>query len=313
MTRGARTAAVVFLVAAALAAAWWLRPASGPRAADGAALAPTEAPPAPVAAADGGSPVARGSSPPRIPSGSAEAAPASAGGAASLAASDATSALAARWGEYARAKTAAKKAHKSPRAEREGAESAEEAAKAALVAARSALIEALRREPAGWRTVLAAIDASSDEAAVALARALRYADAPGLEAALAERARAAPSPIHRLAAIVALEGREPEAWFVPVRDAFRADADARVRDEAGNVLARALADRGQSSHQAAVRDVLLADLSSSDPRQRSRAVLGFLADREAPEDVRRRLSALSADPDPTVRADVASVLRVLSR
>ena len=61
--------------------------------------------------------------------------------------------------------------------------------------------------------------------------------------------------------MLALEGREPEIWWEPVTRAYKDDPDASVREDAAEILARALASPRYAAIHATLRMTLIQGLA----------------------------------------------------
>lgn len=103
---------------------------------------------------------------------------------------------------------------------------------------------------------------TEEDQALELARILREAENPEVVKALRKRAVHSDSALARRGALLALEGRAPTAWWEPVTRAYKDDPDASVRQEAADVLARALANPAYRSIHAAVRMTLIQGLGN---------------------------------------------------
>ena len=102
---------------------------------------------------------------------------------------------------------------------------------------------------------------TEERQALEFARVLRAAVHPDVVKALRVRARQGSTPLARRAALLALEGRESDAWWEPVTRAFLEDADPDVRSEAADILARALADPAFAEVHAELRTILVEGLA----------------------------------------------------
>ncbi|MGE0192436.1 MAG: HEAT repeat domain-containing protein [Planctomycetota bacterium] len=193
-------------------------------------------------------------------------------------------------------------------------EEARDAARERLQAARTDLIELLRRDGAAAHRVLDQLLAADAVDAAALARVLRFVPEGRLGTRLAEAARAAESSHVREAALVALEGRDIALWRAPVLQAFTADPDNAVRDRAAQVLSIALTDPRLMTERDTLRAPLRAGLASTDPEQRRRSIQALALDRDAPDEVRATLRDLAAsDPEPSIRRAASMALRAMER
>ncbi|MDF1700357.1 MAG: hypothetical protein P1V36_04290 [Planctomycetota bacterium] len=102
---------------------------------------------------------------------------------------------------------------------------------------------------------------SEEQQALEFARTLQAAVHPEVVKALRVRARTGTTPLARRAALLALEGRDADVWWDPVTLAFCEDADATVRGDAADILARALADPRHAAVHAALREILIRGLT----------------------------------------------------
>lgn len=179
---------------------------------------------------------------------------------------------------------------------------------------RKRLIAWLRQEAQSSEGASALLDLlarEEDEAtAVRIGRALRNARFDGMAADLSRRATEARGALERRGAVIALEHRSPEQWFDAVATAYRSDDDGAVREEAANVLGRALVDRMQRSHHDRIRATLATGLGSGDAEQRLRTLTALMADRTPPAELRARVQDLRDDDDPRVGREARALLRV---
>lgn len=179
---------------------------------------------------------------------------------------------------------------------------------------RKRLIAWLRQEAQsseGASTLLALLAREADaQTAVRLGRALRNARFDGMAADLSRRATEARGALERRGAVIALEHRPPEQWFDAVATAYRSDDDGAVREEAANVLGRALVDRMQRSHHDRIRATLATGLGSGGAEQRLRTLTALMADRTPPAELRARVQDLRDDDDPRVGREARALLRV---
>jgi HEAT repeat protein len=179
---------------------------------------------------------------------------------------------------------------------------------------REELIKSMRRHDDLGFVLLDVINDTPDErTALRLARVLRFSHEPALLDHLRDRVTSGPNPIDRRVAIIALDGEHPDIWYGPVTTAYAEDRDATVRDEASMLLSHALADRRNIQIHRDLVEAVAAQLESSDPATRIRALRALLANRRAqPEDV-ELVRPLLTDPDSNVREDAARTIRVLEQ
>lgn len=205
-------------------------------------------------------------------------------------------------------------ARESAAAEAADDDAARDGVRERLQAARTALIELLRKNGAAAQGVLDQLLVSDAVDAAALARVLRFVRDEALGRRLAEAARDAEAAHLREAALLALEGREVGLWRAPVMDAFTADPDGAVRDRAAQVLSHALADPRLMAEREALRAPLRAGLASPDAEQRRRSIQALALDRDAPDEVLETLRDLAAsDPDTSIRRAASMALRAIER
>ncbi len=102
----------------------------------------------------------------------------------------------------------------------------------------------------------------NEDQALDLGRALRAAASPEVIKTLRYRATHGPTALARRAALLALEGREPDLWWEPVTRAFHDDLDPTVRQAAADFLARALADERYVAIHPTLRMTLVQGLTN---------------------------------------------------
>ncbi len=179
---------------------------------------------------------------------------------------------------------------------------------------RRRLIEALRRQAQSVEGAWALLDllaAEQDErTAVRLGRALRNARYGEIAGELGRRAIEGSSALERRGAVIALDLRSPEQWVEPVTLAYERDADGAVREEAANVLGRALRDREQRSLHDQIRKTLVAGLDAEDPAHRLRTLTALMAEARPDAAMRERVEAMRQDEDGRVQREAAALLRV---
>jgi len=103
---------------------------------------------------------------------------------------------------------------------------------------------------------------TEEDQALELARVLRDAGNPEVIKALRVRATRGKTAVARRGALLALEGREPSVWWEPVTRAYKDDPDAAVRQDAADLLARALANPRYASIHATLRVTLIQGLAN---------------------------------------------------
>jgi hypothetical protein len=175
------------------------------------------------------------------------------------------------------------------------------------------LASMVRADPRQADVMVAEMDATSEEAlAIRLARILRYAEHPELLQEMKERVTNGSTPLQRRTAMLVLETRNHALWLDPVSTAYISDGDVSVRDEAGGVLARSLADRKHLSVHNRMRATIQVGLDSNEPEVRIRSLRTMLGDRRPRPTDLERAKAMLDDKNGDVRRAAVRTVRVLN-